>query len=244
MADEFANRVVVIPGGAGGAGERVSLRWLAAGAWVVVVSRGESSLSELRAAWEASPKSDPRRLVTLAADVSTETGARQMMAAAQASFGRPPETLIHMVGGFSMAAVDAPDAPAVWDGMMKMNVLSNLVCYRAVLPAMRARGGGWIVGIGARSALQPGAQISGYAASKASLLALTQSLSAEVKSQNIHVNLILTSIIDTPANRKAMGDKNAGTWVTPDDIADATMYLCSDMARGVHGATLEVYGEA
>ena len=182
MSDEFTNRVVVIPGGAGGAGERVSLRWLAAGASVLVASHGEPSLSQLRAAWESSPKSHPKRLSTLAADVSTEAGAREMMAAVQSSFGRPPDTLIHMVGGFSMAAVEAPDAPAIWDRMMKMNVLSNLMCYRAILPAMRARGGGWIVGIGARSAIQPGAQISAYAASKAALLALTQSLSADRKS--------------------------------------------------------------
>jgi NAD(P)-dependent dehydrogenase (short-subunit alcohol dehydrogenase family) len=220
------------------------LRWLSAGASVLVASHGEPSLSQLRAAWESSPKSDPRRFKTLAADVTTEVGAREMIAAVQASFGRPPDTLIHMVGGFSMAAVEAPDAPAIWDSMMKMNVLSNLMCYRAALPAMRARGGGWIVGIGARSAIHPGAQISAYAASKAALVALTQSLSAEVKSQNIHVNLILTSVIDTPANRQAMGDKNAGKWVKPDDIADATMYLCSDAAHAVHGATLEVYGEA
>ena len=56
--------------------------------------------------------------------------------------------------------------------------------------------------------------------------------------------LIIASTIDTPANRKAMGEANAASWVTPDDIADATLYLCSDASRSVHGATLEVFANA
>ena len=240
----LANRIVLIPGGAGGAGERVSLRWLTAGASALVVSHGEESLRALRSAWESSPASDPRRLVTLAADATSEAGAREMIARARGAFGRDADTLIHLVGGFEMGPVDAPDAAAVWDRMMKMNALSSLLCYRAVLPGMRARGGGWIVGIGSRAALQPSPQMSAYAASKAALVALTKSLSAEVRAQNIHVNLVLASVIDTPANRRAMGDKEVDKWVTPDDIADATMYLCSERARAVHGATLEVYGQS
>ena len=74
-----------------------------------------------------------------------------------------------------------------------------------------------------------------------SLGALTSSLSAEVRNVGIHVNLIVASTIDTAANRKEMGEDKAASWVSPDDIADATMYLCSEKARSVHGATLEVF---
>jgi NAD(P)-dependent dehydrogenase (short-subunit alcohol dehydrogenase family) len=69
-------------------------------------------------------------------------------------------------------------------------------------------------------------------------------LSAEVRDTGIHVNLIVASTIDTAANRKAMGEAQAASWVSADDIADATMYLCSDNARSVHGATLEVFAKA
>jgi hypothetical protein len=55
------------------------------------------------------------------------------------------------------------------------------------------------------------------------------------------VNLIVASTIDTDANREAMGSEKARDWVTPDDIADATMYLCSEKARSVHGASLQVF---
>jgi 3-oxoacyl-[acyl-carrier protein] reductase len=73
---------------------------------------------------------------------------------------------------------------------------------------------------------------------------LTSSLAAEVRAAGIHVNLIVASTIDTPANRKSMGEAAAANWVTPDDIADATMYLCSEQSRSVHGATLEVFANA
>ena len=65
-----------------------------------------------------------------------------------------------------------------------------------------------------------------------------------MRSVGIHVNLIVASTIDTEANRAAMGSEKAKNWVSPDDIADATMYLCSDKARSVHGATLEVFANS
>jgi NAD(P)-dependent dehydrogenase (short-subunit alcohol dehydrogenase family) len=87
--------------------------------------------------------------------------------------------------------------------------------------------------------------MAAYTASKAGLLALTQSLSEEVKRDNIHVNLLLASTIDTPANRTAMGVAAAASWVTPSDIAQATLFLCSvSRGRALHGATLEVYATA
>jgi NAD(P)-dependent dehydrogenase (short-subunit alcohol dehydrogenase family) len=128
--------------------------------------------------------------------------------------------------------------------MIAVNLTSAFQCYRAMLPALRERNGGWIVGLSSRVANNPGPRLSAYAASKAALGALTSSLSAEVRDAGIHVNLIIASTIDTAANRKAMGEAQAATWVTPDDIADATMYLCSDSARSVHGATLEVFARS
>jgi Short-chain dehydrogenases of various substrate specificities len=127
---------------------------------------------------------------------------------------------------------------------MAVNLTSSFQCYRAMLPVLRARKGGWIVGLSSRAADNPGPRLSAYAASKAALGALTSSLAAEVRAAGIHVNLIVASTIDTPANRKAMGEATAEDWVRPDDIADATMYLCSDEARAVHGASLEVFANA
>lgn len=237
------DRVVIITGGAGGVGQAVTLRWLEAGANVLVVDHAEASLERVRIA-AVEQGTAAARLATITADVAAEEGAQAIVAHAERVFGQPADTLLHLVGGFGMARVDAPDAAEVWARMMHLNLTTAFHCYRAVLPALRARGCGWIVGLGSRAALAPGAKLAAYAASKAGLLALTQSLSEEVKDENIHVNLLLASTIDTPANRAEMGDKAAQKWVRADDIADATLYLCSPQARAVFGATLEVYARA
>ena len=242
MNFDATGRIVIITGGAGGVGSVVSRRWLDAGASVLVVDHRQSTIDAWlshyqQAEWKG-------RVATFATDVTTEAGAQGMVNEAQASFGNLPDTLIHLVGGFAAAAVEDENAQRTWDTMLAINVTSAFQCYRAMLPGLRDRKGGWIVGLSSRAADNPGPRISAYAASKAALHALTSSLSAEVRASGIHVNLIVASTIDTPANRKAMGESQASSWVKPDDIADATMYLCSDSASSVHGATLEVFANA
>jgi NAD(P)-dependent dehydrogenase (short-subunit alcohol dehydrogenase family) len=237
----MTERFVIITGGAGAVGRTVSKRWIDAGASVLIVDHAQATLDR----WLGDfPGIDRNRVATLAADVASEAGATGMITAAKNAFGREPDTLIHLVGGFAMAPVEDDDSPRTWERMMSINLTSAFQCYRAMLPPLRARGGGWIVGLSSRAATNPTAGISGYAASKAGLVALTSSLSAEVRSSGIHVNLIVASTIDTEANRAAMGSEKAKNWVSPDDIADATMYLCSDRARSVHGATLEVFANS
>jgi NAD(P)-dependent dehydrogenase (short-subunit alcohol dehydrogenase family) len=237
-----SNRVIIITGGAGGVGRIVSKRWLDAGASVLVVDHRQETID----AWlsESSGHNWTGRIATLATDVTTEDGANSMVDRVHAEFGKPPDTLIHLVGGFAAAKVEDANAARTWEKLFAVNLTSAFQCYRAMLPALRERNGGWIVGLSARAAANPGPGISAYAASKAALGALTSSLAAEVRAAGIHVNLIVASTIDTPANRKSMGEAAAASWVTPDDIADATMYLCSEHSRSVHGATLEVFANA
>jgi len=239
---DATGRCVIVTGGAGGVGSIVSKRWLDAGAAVVIVDQRQAAID----AWlsEFSQASWNGRAAGLATDVTTEAGARKMVTEARRTFGKPPDTLIHLVGGFAAAAVEDENAVQTWDSMMAVNLTAAFQCYRALLPALRERNGGWIVGLTSRAAYDPGPRLSAYAASKAALGALTSSLSAEVRAAGIHVNLIVASTIDTAANRKSMGDDKAASWVSPDDIADATMYLCSDQSRSVHGATLEIFANA
>lgn len=233
------DRIVIITGAAGGVGRTVTHRWLEAGASVLAVDGSERGHEVLRAEWSG----DSERLETLAVDLTTEEGAAAMVARAREAFG-VPDTLIHLVGGFAMGPIDGDDSVANWERMMALNAYAPFHCFRAMVPALRERGGGWIVGLGSRSADAPSAKMAAYAASKAALTALAQSMAAELRDVQIHVNLILASTIDTPANRAAMGNEAAAKWVRPEDIADATMFLCSDQAHAVHGATLEVYGRS
>jgi NAD(P)-dependent dehydrogenase (short-subunit alcohol dehydrogenase family) len=70
------------------------------------------------------------------------------------------------------------------------------------------------------------------------------SLAADAKGTGVRINSILPSIIDTAANRLAMPSSDFAAWPKPQDIAHAVLFLCSDFARTIHGASVPVYGNA
>jgi NAD(P)-dependent dehydrogenase (short-subunit alcohol dehydrogenase family) len=126
--------------------------------------------------------------------------------------------------------------------MLSLNARSAFVVARAVVPHMLAADRGSIVLVGASAALQGGAGNSAYAASKAAVVRLTESLSAETKRRGVRVNAVLPGTIDTPPNRAAMPDADHALWVAPESIADVIAFLASDQARAVTGALIPVYG--
>jgi NAD(P)-dependent dehydrogenase (short-subunit alcohol dehydrogenase family) len=126
--------------------------------------------------------------------------------------------------------------------MLDLNVRAFLHISEAVVPAMLAAGRGRIVTVGAFGAQRGGAHVGAYAASKAALQRLTESMSAELKGQGIHVNCVLPSIIDTADNRAAMPDADPSQWVAPAALADVIAFLGSDAARAIHGASIPVTG--
>jgi NAD(P)-dependent dehydrogenase (short-subunit alcohol dehydrogenase family) len=81
-----------------------------------------------------------------------------------------------------------------------------------------------------------------YCASKSATIRLTEAMSAELREQNINVNCVLPTIIDTADNRAAMPDADPSRWVAPAALADVIAFLASDAARAVHGAALPVSG--
>ncbi|HXF14662.1 MAG TPA: SDR family oxidoreductase, partial [Terriglobales bacterium] len=83
-----------------------------------------------------------------------------------------------------------------------------------------------------------------YAASKAAAVAMMDSLAADLKGSGVRVNSILPSIIDTTANRRAMPGADFAKWPKPEDIAKVIVFLCSDDATVIHGATIPVYGHS
>jgi NAD(P)-dependent dehydrogenase (short-subunit alcohol dehydrogenase family) len=81
-----------------------------------------------------------------------------------------------------------------------------------------------------------------YAASKAGVHRLTESLAAELKDERITVNAVLPSIIDTPPNRKEMPKADFSTWVSPGSLANVILFLASGQAQDITGALLPVTG--
>ena len=119
--------------------------------------------------------------------------------------------------------------------------LTALNASRAAIPHLAASASARIVNIGAIGALQAGAGMGAYAASKAGVHRLTEALAAEWKGK-ITVNAVLPSIIDTAANRASMPKADFAKWVTPQELAEVILFLVSDAASAVTGALLPVSG--
>jgi NAD(P)-dependent dehydrogenase (short-subunit alcohol dehydrogenase family) len=103
---------------------------------------------------------------------------------------------------------------------------------------------GSIVNVAAKAAFEHGAGAAAYAASKAAVVAMMDSLAADVKGTGVRVNSILPSIIDTAVNRKAMPNADYSSWPKPEEIAQVILFLCSENAAVVHGAAVPVYGNS
>ena len=142
--------------------------------------------------------------------------------------------------GFTAAPVQDTVPPA-WDQMLAVNATSVFLCCRAAVPLLRVSGGGRIVNVAARPALERGAaNMSAYAASKAAVLSLSYSLAKELARDRITVNTIVPSIIDTAANRAAMPRGDQNTWLKPDEIAEVVAFLVSDAAGIVTGSAVNL----
>jgi NAD(P)-dependent dehydrogenase (short-subunit alcohol dehydrogenase family) len=130
----------------------------------------------------------------------------------------------------------------VWDLMMNLNLKTAFLVSKHVVEQMIRQGSGKIIHVAARLGLKGIGDNSAYSASKSGLIRLVESLSDEVKGNNINVNCIMPSIIDTDANRKDMPSADFSKWVKPSEIARVMLFLASDDSRPIHGAAIPVYG--
>jgi len=148
--------------------------------------------------------------------------------------------LANIAGGFCWETLADGEASS-WDKMFRINVLTASNACRAALPAL-IKSAGKIVNIGAAGASKAGAGFGPYAASKAGVAKLTESLAEECKSQNVCVNAVLPSVIDTPLNRSDMPDADFSSWVSPRQLSEVLCFLLSAKADPITGALLPVTG--
>lgn len=157
------------------------------------------------------------------------------------SLGCPIDAWLHCAGGFRFAQVDqVKDEDLAF--LLEVNFRSAFLLARELVPAMKKRGFGRIVLVSSKATLQPGAGMGLYAASKAALNMLTLSLAEEVKGQDITVNAVLPTVIDTPANRRDMPGADFSAWVSPQALADFMISLIEPGGRMIHGALIPVAG--
>jgi NAD(P)-dependent dehydrogenase (short-subunit alcohol dehydrogenase family) len=151
------------------------------------------------------------------------------------------DVLIHLVGGFAMGKTHEYSYEN-WRKDFDLNLNTAFLVCKYSLARMWEQGYGRIVTIGSRGAVQPGAQLAAYCASKAGVVALTQAIAAETKGSDITANCVLPSLIDTPSNREAMGSDQADQWVKPESLAPIICFLASEAARDIRGAAIPAYG--
>ena len=173
-------------------------------------------------------------------DLTDPGAAKAAVDAAAARLGGL-DALINVAGGFVWETVEAGD-PATFDRLFALNTRTCLNASRAAIPHLKASAAGRIVNVGANGALKAAAGMGAYAASKAGVHALTQSLAEELKGHGVTVNAVLPSILDTPTNREDMPDADFSAWVAPDDLAAVILFLASEASKAVTGALIPVTG--
>lgn len=222
-----AERVVMITGASGGLGTAVARAFLDQGARVAAVQRASSGAD----------------VFTVAADLTAPEDAGRAVAAVREHFGRL-DALVHVVGGFEGGTTVERTEDRVWSRMFDLNVNSAFYAIRAALPAVLESGRGRILAIGSRTALDPVATLAAYGASKAALVSLIRTVALELRGRGATANVVLPSVIDTPANRAAAPNADASKWVRPEAIAQLLVWLASEAAADINGAAIPIYGQA
>ena len=223
----MTDRVIAITGGHGVLGRAVVEAALADGLKVAIIDHAQG-------------QSAPEGVLELGGvDLTDPASAQTAIDRVAAHFGRL-DALFNIAGGFVWQTTD--DADPAWASMFALNVATALNASRAALPHLKASAEGRIVNVGANAALKSAAGMGAYAASKAGVHRLTESLAEELKDSSVTVNAVLPSILDTARNRQDMPDADPAKWVAPADLARVMLFLASPGSRAITGALIPVTG--
>jgi NAD(P)-dependent dehydrogenase (short-subunit alcohol dehydrogenase family) len=241
IAIDLAGQVAIVTGGARGVGRGISERLLEAGADVVICGRSEP---------ESLPGAGGRSAHFVAADVRELESIDRVVAFARDRFGRL-DVLVNNAGG-SPVAPAATASPRFSEKILQLNLIAPMHFAQKANAVMQAQpGGGLIVNIASVSALRPSPGTAAYAAAKAGLLALTQTLAVEW-APKVRVNAIAAGMIKTELAELHYGDAAAQARIaatvplarfgTPRDVGDLCVFLASPLASYVSGATVVMHG--
>jgi len=226
---------ILITGASGGLGQPVTTTFLEKG---------------YRVSAFVSPNTDPgflthRTLTVYQADLlnASET-AEEIVRASEKGPGIDAGILL--AGGFAMGQLHETSLKEI-EKMYNLNFVTAYNAARPILGIMEKQGkGGQIILMGARPAFKPNAarQMVAYAFSKSLIFKLAEVINSEGKEHGITATVIVPSIIDTPANRKAMPESDPAGWVTPEEIADNLLHLMTPAGRKLRKTILKVYGDS
>lgn len=214
---------ILVAGGLGILGRAVTTELAGRGHRVAVVDMAAGSVA------------GPAAVTIGGVDLADETAVASAYAQAAQALGSI-DGLVNVAGGFIWETVEDGSLDN-WDRMYRMNLRTAAVSCRAALPHLRQ---GAIVNVGAAAASRAALGMAPYAASKAGVMALTESLAEELAARPVRVNAVLPTIIDTPTNRADMPDADTSTWVTPASAARVVAFLLSDDAASITGVGIRL----
>ena len=233
-AEDPSTRVAVITGGFGALGKVVAAAAIEAGFRVAVVGHAAGTPAGVARAL------GPNAFLLGGVDLADEAAAVKAMEAVTSRFGRI-DALLNIAGGFRWIKIEDSHASDL-EFLLRMNVQTTANAIRAALPYLKTSPAGRIVNVGALAAEKAAAGMGPYAASKAAVLRLTEALAEELRDTTVTVNAVLPSIIDTAQNRTDMPKVDFSRWVAPGDLAKVMLFLASEQARAVTGASVAVRG--
>ncbi len=240
---QFENNVALVTGGGSGIGRAASKGFAAAGARVVVVDRDGNTVRET--VCEIEEKGGAAMAVEC--DVAIADDVERMVETAVETYGRV-DILFNNAGIAPRGTVvDTPED--VWDRVMAVDLKSMFLCSKHVIPIMQAHGGGAIVNTGSNCSLHGYPNLAAYTAAKGGVLMLTKQMAADYKKDNIRVNCVCPGNVLTPMTERVWRDEgkdpatvSKSAFQTPEEIADAVLFLASDAARQISGVALPVSG--
>jgi NAD(P)-dependent dehydrogenase (short-subunit alcohol dehydrogenase family) len=150
---------------------------------------------------------------------------------------------VHLVGGFRYGRLaDVSDRD--WSFLLRANLETTFLVLREAARAFERAQGGALVAIASPAGLEGAAGVGAYAATKAGVLRLVESLARELAPAGARANSVLPGTMDTPANRAAMPDADPAAWVTTEAVAEVVHFLTTPAAAAVNGAAVRVPGPA
>ena len=244
---QLQGKVAIVTGAAGGFGEGIAKRFVAEGAKVLIVDLDAAKAQTVASALGANAKAQK-------CDVSKGAEVNAAVKACVDAFG-PPDIVVNNAGTTHRNQWMLDVDEATFDRVFNVNVKSVYHMAHAVVPIMRERKSGAIINVGSTAGIRPRPGLTWYNASKGAVNLMSKSMAAELGPFNIRVNSICpvmsaTGMIelflgapDTPENRaKIIAGIPLGRMSTPEDVAEAALYLASDAGRFITGIELPVDG--
>jgi 3-oxoacyl-[acyl-carrier protein] reductase len=242
-AHSLAQEGAIITAAASGIGSTSACLFAKEGAKVVVADIDDAGGKETVAAVEA----NGGEAIFVHTDVSVASEVEHLVKATIDRFGRIDILFNNAAAGLSSTPVEAIDESS-WDRSYAVNVKSIFLGAKYAVPEMRKTGGGVIINTGSTLGVRPGMKnSSAYASSKGALNTLTKALAVELAPDNIRVNCINPTAIESPIfseeQRKAVESHTPlGRMAKAQDIAYAALYLASDESSMITGISLNVDG--